>query len=241
MDKAKAQRFTQFLIKKYGEDGAKKKIQKIQKTGKVDEEDIKDFAASEQKQQQQQTQKAAHGAKLNYFKSLKNQCAEDEEVVYFKKGGSVTCGCKKKEQGGEVPTAKQGSAIEKFKKARKAATGTEFQKPPFKQETPEKKEGWDKHGNYIVSKKKIEERKKQLESNKNEEGKVDPKKTQQQKTPTKQGGSKLAIMKAPRTKIDHMKKGSAIEKFKAAKCGSKLKKHLQGGSLNRIPFIRKAQ
>jgi len=51
MDKAKAQRFTQFLIKKYGEDGAKKKIQKIQKTGKVDEEDIKDFAASEQKQQ----------------------------------------------------------------------------------------------------------------------------------------------------------------------------------------------
>ena len=187
-------------------------------------EEYKAAVENQKKQQQQQAQKAAHGAKLNYFKSLKNQCAEDEEVVYYKKGGSVTCGCKKKEQGGEVPTAKCGSAVERFKKARKAATGTEMQKPPFRQETPEKKEGWDKHGNYIVSKKKIEERKKQLESNRNEEGKADPKKTQQQKTPTKQGGSKLAIMKAPRTKIDHMKKGNAIEKFKAARCGSKIKK-----------------
>ena len=85
---------------------------------------------NQKKQQQAQAQKALHGAKLNYFKSLKNQCAEDEEVVYYKKGGSVTCGCKKKEDGGQVPTAKQGSAIEKFKKARKAATGTEFQKLP---------------------------------------------------------------------------------------------------------------
>ena len=71
-----------------------------------------------QTQQEEQTpeqkQKALHGAKLNYFKSLKNQCAEDEEVVYYKKGGSVTCGCKKKEDGGQVSTAKQGSVVEKF-------------------------------------------------------------------------------------------------------------------------------
>lgn len=63
---------------------------------------------------QKKTTRALHGAKLNYFKSLKHQCAEDEEVVYYKKGGSVTCGCKKKEQGGEVPSAKDG-AVAKFK------------------------------------------------------------------------------------------------------------------------------
>lgn len=53
------------------------------------------------------TQKAAHGAKLQYVKELKNKCAEDEELVYYKKGGSVDCGCvkkkvTKKEDGGEV-------------------------------------------------------------------------------------------------------------------------------------------
>lgn len=57
---------------------------------------------------QQKTQKAAHGAKLQYFKSLKHQCAEDEELVYYKKGGSVDCGCKKKEDGGEVTKAESG-------------------------------------------------------------------------------------------------------------------------------------
>lgn len=66
---------------------------------------------------QQQTQRAAHGAKLQYFKSLKNQCAEDEEVVYFKKGGTVNCGCKKKEEGGKVKKAGTGcSAVELFKR-----------------------------------------------------------------------------------------------------------------------------
>ena len=115
MDEKKAKRFVSFLKNKYGEDGAKKKIQKIQKTGKVDDEDLKEFQASEQKQQQAQAKKALHGAKLNYFKSLKNQCAEDEEIVYYKKGGSVSCGCKKKEQGGEVTKAGLGSVVEKFK------------------------------------------------------------------------------------------------------------------------------
>ena len=73
-----------------------------------------EYKQAMENQQKQQTTKALHGAKLNYFKSLKHQCAEDEEVVYYKKGGSVTCGCKKKEQGGEVPTAKCG-AIAEFK------------------------------------------------------------------------------------------------------------------------------
>jgi hypothetical protein len=68
---------------------------------------------------QQKTQAAKHGAKLNYIKSLKHQCAEDEEVYYFKKGGSVGCGCRKKEDGGEVTKASKGcSAIKKFKAER---------------------------------------------------------------------------------------------------------------------------
>ncbi len=90
-------------------------------------EEYKAAMENQKKQQQQQAKKAAHGAKLNYFKSLKNQCAEDEEVVYYKKGGSVTCGCKKKEDGGEVPTAKKGSVIDKFK-AKKMESGGEAKK-----------------------------------------------------------------------------------------------------------------
>lgn len=44
-------------------------------------------------------QKAAHGTKLQYFKSLKHKCADDEEVYYYKAGGSVGCGCRKIEKG----------------------------------------------------------------------------------------------------------------------------------------------
>lgn len=64
-----------------------------------------------------------HGAKLNYIKSLKHQCAEDEELVYYKKGGSVGCGCKKKEDGGEIKKASKGSVVDEFKSIRKAGLG----------------------------------------------------------------------------------------------------------------------
>lgn len=67
----------------------------------------------------EKTAKAAHGMKLNYIKRLGHKCAEDEEVVYFRKGGMVDCGCKKKEDGGKV-SAKEPSAIDDFKKARGA-------------------------------------------------------------------------------------------------------------------------
>lgn len=82
-------------------------------------EEYKQAVQNQQKQQQAQAKKAAHGTKLTYFKSLKNQCAEDEEVVYFKKGGSVRCGCKKKEDGGEIAKAQNGTAIDKFKNRKK--------------------------------------------------------------------------------------------------------------------------
>lgn len=63
-----------------------------------------------------------HGAKLQYIKSLKNKCADDEELYYYKKGGSIGCGCKKKEEGGEIKEAKCG-AVAKFKEVRKAEPG----------------------------------------------------------------------------------------------------------------------
>ena len=82
-----------------------------------------EYKQAMENQQKQQATKALHGAKLNYFKSLKHQCAEDEEVVYYKKGGSVTCGCKKKEQGGEVKKDRKESAVERFKSIKKAGLG----------------------------------------------------------------------------------------------------------------------
>ena len=71
-------------------------------------QDMGQAAQAFQQALQQKTQAAKHGAKLQYLKSLKNKCAEDEELVYYKKGGSVTCGCKKKENGKEVAKASNG-------------------------------------------------------------------------------------------------------------------------------------
>ena len=80
-------------------------------------QDIQQAAQAFAQSMQQQTQAARHGAKLNYIKSLKHQCAEDEELYYYKKGGKVGCGCKKKEDGGEVKKAKAGcSVVDKFRK-----------------------------------------------------------------------------------------------------------------------------
>lgn len=78
--------------------------------------DIQKAAQAFSQALQSKTQAAKHGAKLNYLKSLKNKCADDEELVYFKKGGSIGCGCKKKEQGGELKEKKE-STVSKFKKA----------------------------------------------------------------------------------------------------------------------------
>lgn len=73
---------------------------------------------------QGQVSAARHGMKLQYIKSLKHQCADDEELYYYKKGGSVGCGCKKKEEGGEVEKAKKGcKAVENFKAIKKGQKG----------------------------------------------------------------------------------------------------------------------
>lgn len=152
------------------------------------------------------TQKAAHGTKLNYFRSLKNQCPEGEELYYFKKGGSVGCGCKKKEDGGQVTTAKEGSAVAKFKASRMEAGG-----PAKKME--KRKEGWDNKGNYIVTKAGIEGRKKQLEANKNEEGEANPNKKPIPQKPKSQPQPKQPVKKGC---------NGAVAKFKAHRQGGKI-------------------
>ena len=69
----------------------------------------------------EKTEKDAHGTKLQYVKTLKNICADDEELVYYKVGGKVGCGCKKKEV--DINKAKCGSSVDKFKKAKKMQSG----------------------------------------------------------------------------------------------------------------------
>ena len=87
----------------------------------IDPNSLQDPAALEQalgqfmqEMQQQQAQMAKHGAKLNYIKKLKHQCAEDEELKFFAKGGNIDCGCVKKDQKGGKTEPKK-SALQQFK------------------------------------------------------------------------------------------------------------------------------
>ena len=172
-------------------------------------------------------QKAQHGAKLQYIKSLKNQCPEGEELYYYKKGGSVGCGCKKKEDGGEVKKAGLGcSVVDKFKKMQHGGQSNINKNDTIHVNGQVK----SLTGKSIKDKKKTykpltnEEYKKLKNSDKN---KVDEKDSARGRQVAKKG-----------MKVEKDCGGSAvIAKFKA-KCGAKMKKHEQGGSLKRIPFIR---
>lgn len=182
---------------------------------------------NQKKQQQAQTQKALHGAKLNYFKSLKHQCAEDEEVVYYKKGGSVTCGCKKKEQGGEVKKDCGGSAIDKFKKMKSGKKITIKQQPLVNPNDTVHVNGIaysvtnsdgspvDKRFKPYSGKVEEEDRKKAKKGDKDA-----------QKRQLKQD---LASSEKCGGKVKKHQKGSVITQFKA---------YRKGGSLNRIPFMQ---
>lgn len=99
-------------IKELGEDGLKEAYKRFQEHKK------------------KQAQKAAHGAKLQYFKSLKNKCAEDEQLVYFKRGGIVDCGCTKKAKEGEKIT-KPTNAVEAFKCGQKIKKNQQGKKFPL--------------------------------------------------------------------------------------------------------------
>ena len=143
---------------------------------------------------QQQTIAARHGAKLNYLKSLKNQCPEGQEPYYYKKGGMVKCGCsgKKLQDGGEV---KKESAVTKFKKQRSEGTFGRAIGKVAKVATNSAKKAIDKAK---------EEHRKELE-----------------------------------WKVSGKNTSTSSDYAEYDKCGSKIKKHNNGGSLNGIPFYQK--
>ena len=91
----------------------------------IDPNALQDPAALEQalgqfmqEMQAQQAQAARHGAKLNYIKKLKHQCAEDEELKFFAKGGAIGCECIKKNQDGGKTEPKK-SALQQYKDKKK--------------------------------------------------------------------------------------------------------------------------
>lgn len=156
-DKKLQQKFLQFLAQKSGAKTQKDLEKYVQGLG---EDGLKkaydEFSKSIQEEETSKARKAAHGMKLNYIRNLKNQCANDEELVYFKKGGSLDCGCRKKMQkGGETP--KKENIISKFKRK----FDSEVQKT--KDAITPKKEGYDKNGNYIITKEGIKKRKAEME------------------------------------------------------------------------------
>ena len=155
---------------------------------------------------QKKKQKALHGAKLQYVKNLKNQCADDEEIYYYKKGGSLGCGCKKKmEEGGQTP---KKSPIDEQK-----LDSLSSQKKLTPQGQKEKER--------LQNKFKKAPNRKDYEI---EEGKKGTKLSKDC------GGSTLKLKKkggeiCPKCgKIHAAGMGCIVAKFKAAKCGAKMKK-----------------
>lgn len=124
-DKELQQAFLQFLAKKSGAKNQQELEKYVQSLG---EDGLKQAYDEFTKVMQSQAQKAAHGAKLQYFRNLKHKCGENEELVFYKKGGSVECGCKGKvmEKGGEVKKASTGTAIDDFKKKKQQEKGTTY-------------------------------------------------------------------------------------------------------------------
>lgn len=168
-----------------------------------------------------QAQKARQGAKLNYIKTLKNQCAEDEEVVYYKRGGSVGCGCKKKEDGGEINKAQKGTTVENFKKSKKKTVNINPNdtihvnggiRDLTQANSPEKSD----------------------KKNVGPTGYQRLSKEEYRKMPYKD----KARVDEKDEAANRKKSGGVVSKFKAAKCGTKMKKHQNGGSLNGVPFYQ---
>ena len=126
MDEKLKQKVIQLLqAASQGDQKATQTIQNIMDKAKQGDQEAVQLAQAIQtvmQEMQGQSQKAAHGAKLQYLKSLKHQCADDEELVYYKKGGSVKCGCEKKfQEGGTTP--KKDTGVTKFRQDQKKKKG----------------------------------------------------------------------------------------------------------------------
>ncbi len=184
--------------------------------------DIQKAAQAFSQELQSKAQAAKHGAKLNYLKSLKNQCAEDEELYYYKKGGSVGCGCKKKEQGRELKEKKE-STVSKFKKAC-GGFKMKFQdggKSLVKNDSISTNNAILKFKKTIVKK----------------EDKLDPETTKV--LPNGKYPSYWTADDKIKWERKFGPKDEGAHYAKEEKCGGKMKKHQQGGSLNGIPFYQK--
>jgi len=124
-------------------------------------------------------------------------------VVYYKKGGLVGCGCKKKEEGGQVTKAGLGSAVERFKNR-------------AKQKIEEAKAKVDPEANTTYDPKLGKHRKMtQAEIDKTKKNQQDARQGKGEGTPQHKCGAKIK-----------KEQGGVVAEFKKARCGSKLKKHL---------------
>ena len=231
-------------------------LQKIASSKPKNEEEQKNIEAAKgyvAEIKKRLTTKAAHGAKLDYVKSLKHICPEGEELVYFKQGGSVKCGCagKKLEEGAKVEKA--NTSVEKFKAIKKGQKGPK-DTLKFKDQAARDSFYINTHGAEDLESTRPGSYKK------NKDGKVqwtpdrtkapyNNQKTKKQerkreepeelKVTRPKPGNKSIIVSSYQS--SYLKQGDkVVDKFKA-KCGSKMKKHKDGGSLNGIPFIRKEQ
>lgn len=168
---------------------------------------------------QQGIQSARRGAKLNYIKSLKHQCADDEELYYYKTGGSIGCGCKKKEDGGKIKDEnKKESPVARFK-AEKAQKGTKVEGTTkrFMQQEEQRKEAEKK-------KKEAEEAKRKERERLSEEDYY------KGYGYHKQGEDQHKPIKNKKVNSAHGGMCMAVSNFKKA--------YKQGGSLNGIPFTK---
>lgn len=209
--------FKQFLIEKTGAKDEKELNQYLQKMDKSQIEQLKEEFV--QILQQQQAQKARHGAKLNYVKQLKHQCAEDEKLVYFKKGGSIGCGCVKKDNGGQI----KKSAIDNFKSRRK------------KYETDMRKAKDEAERDSIAVNKYNDQDVQTSKPGKYINGVWTPDRTKwpyNKKAKKEEKGGKT-----PKAGTGCMLKSKFVKKGSKIKVGC----HQQGGSLNGIPFMQQGK
>ena len=153
---------------------------------------------------------ARNGAKLNYIKKLKGECPEGQQLVYFKEGGRVCKKCIEAAAGGaKVKDGKK--EIADFKK--KKACGGSKMKFELGGETPQKP--------------------------KKKESKQPTKRLDPRTTTTLPGGKYPEYWTSQERQLWERLHGSNDEGAAAVenkgvgknKCGSKLKKHQQGGTI----------
>ena len=194
-------------------------LQKIASSKPKNEEEQKNIEAAKgyvAEIKKRLTAIAAHGAKLDYVKSLKHICPEGQELVYFKKGGSVKCGCvgKKLEEGAKVKKDATG-AVARFKSGKNVVVNGSTKQPMLNAMAKQEAE----------RKVRIERDRKSLEDYEKgftDHGDNPPDSEAMAKNRT----NKQSQGKGIRFKAMAMDKkgGSVVDKFKKAKCGSKMKK-----------------